>query len=423
MKYKFFSATIVVLFCNAVHPTQIVSNIRNDINTEFGRPANADMMIITAERFPIDGGSSLISHNEFEQILRLLYGVCINTQSKLIEYLCGSNIPTYRRNGVALGKDKEISQRDKDQIEEIRRDISCINFCGNDVRKTSKLIIFSESFFSHSEPLNEEQKNFIENKLLTLSKSSNHSILYPNFLYTKVIKKRGKEVYADLLAMGKRAGEAGLNIVRGCVQKTIPNWGDGEQAENSNTEFIDAYVLKCCAENITLRVPNNEIVVDQEYIFNETCAICRGERVTKTTKAGYQSNCNLKIAQGCLYATDSGKTEAMPVNKRNASLQNTLLRDISVDLDPQFSPNLLKQINCRVIAKDSRLHIFQLYSSQPDMIISSFSSIDYLPYIDNSEKLEDLVDSENSDLMYSRNSFSKNISGNLIKFDFLRIYN
>lgn len=441
MKIKIFSAVVFSLFCaDAVQSMQIVNNIKQDINTEFRRSADAVVMIVTVERGGIEeiwsesssisdrqrsdnrsvglgrfcvseDYNPLISHEEFEQILRLLYGVCTNVRTESAWYFRRNCIPNYTREGIVLGEDLVITQKERDDIESVRREIKPIFFSGNNVKNTSKLVVFGESFFSGTIALDEIQKHFIESKLLALSTSSPHSILYPNFLYTKFIQKKGTEVYADLLAMGKHAGEDGLDIIRNCVQRFIPNWGEGERAENSSVRFRDMSVLERCAESIASNVPNDESLVAQEYLFNETYAICGGEILTRTVKSGYQSDCDYKLIQGCLYAAGSGNTEAVPVSSDKRNLQNILLRGVSVDLDLKFTPSLLNRVNCRVIVKDSRLHVLQLHNLQQDA--SRPLSKSYLPYIGE--------DGSYTDLAGCSSSVISEFSENTHKFTFLKI--
>jgi hypothetical protein len=99
---------LVSLFCAGVlHgiETRIVT-LKSDLNIEFGQLADADMFAITVTRTPISPGSApLISHNEFEQVLKLLYASCVDPGCCLTRWWRGSEaaIPSpYYRNDIVL---------------------------------------------------------------------------------------------------------------------------------------------------------------------------------------------------------------------------------------------------------------------------------------------------------------------------------
>lgn len=73
-------ASCVNLFCvDVLHGASAgVASLKSDLNAEFGRQVDDSMFLVTVVRTPLRGFTPLISHNEFEQVLRLLYASCVD---------------------------------------------------------------------------------------------------------------------------------------------------------------------------------------------------------------------------------------------------------------------------------------------------------------------------------------------------------
>ena len=101
-------ASLVVLFYGPISygMDANVAALKSDLNAEFGRQAGDDMFVISVTRSPILSGSApLISHNEFEQVLKLLYASCVNPGCWLTRWWRGSEAapaPVYFRDNMTL---------------------------------------------------------------------------------------------------------------------------------------------------------------------------------------------------------------------------------------------------------------------------------------------------------------------------------
>lgn len=56
------------------------------------------------------------------------------------------------------------------------------------------------------DPLDTNQKNFIEGEIFGLSQHTPNTIFYPNFLYTETRNVPGRDVHNVLARMGANAG-------------------------------------------------------------------------------------------------------------------------------------------------------------------------------------------------------------------------
>lgn len=308
--------SLVVLLCGSISygMDANVAALKSDLNAEFGRQAGDDMFVISLTRSPILSGSApLISHNELEQVLRLLYASCVNPGCWLTRWWRGSEAApahVYSRENITLNSaaDQPIDiarsfpARTIEAINAISQSIGSY-FIRNNMKNACKLVVFNEMFFSQLAPLTANQKNFIENKLLNLSKDSLNTVFYPNFLYTENRRVPGHTVYDSLVRMGVEAGApntgasgtgasssgtpatpiSGLDAIRAI----FPNIAVNTVVSPNPTMIFNqaARSLNGCAREIRRRnVPNNGSPVDWEYLVNETYAINNGSVLTKYKK-------------------------------------------------------------------------------------------------------------------------------------------
>ena len=252
-----------------------------------------------------------------------------------------------------------------------------------------KWVVFNKMFFSQLAPLTAAQKNFIENKLLNLSKDSLNTVFYPNFLYTENRRVPGRTVYDSLVRMGVEAGVppntgssgtganssgipatpiSGLRAIRAIFPNII-----GTAVESPNPTMIfnqAARSLNGCAREIRRNnVPNDGNLVNWEYLANETYAINNGSVLTKYKKVGYFKESDIAIEGGALYDSGPGYDEA--VLGGSSTLRDRLLRNVSIDvcLDLNLGIRTNRMHHWSnpggVPLGDSRLHLVQSNSIDP----------------------------------------------------------
>jgi hypothetical protein len=213
-----FSARLCVLFVIAVISSvsyalpphlQNFDNAKADLRAAFGQDPNGPLSVITVARSPIDpvGSTELISHDEFEQVLKLLYPLCSGQYApfyvgsmgfKRIPFLSRipgvdrlrkwwlMNVPRVPLND-SPGAQLPFGHRHIVDVDAMCNDF--LYFHNAYLRNACNIVVFNEMFFSQTDPLTEMQKIFINDKLLELSQASAHTLLYPNFLYIRVVAK------------------------------------------------------------------------------------------------------------------------------------------------------------------------------------------------------------------------------------------
>lgn len=150
----------------AAFPTQKLERVKTDLNAEFGFPVDRDLCILTVTRTPVQmRPTSLISHCEFEQLLRLLYASTVYPGNWLVRWFIGDEVaPDYSNEGVHLNDylDNEtlldgLSAKEKKSIDRTRHNLGAY-FATNNLANKCKIVVFNEMFFSQELPLNVTQK-------------------------------------------------------------------------------------------------------------------------------------------------------------------------------------------------------------------------------------------------------------------------
>jgi hypothetical protein len=357
-----------------------ITALKADLNAEFGQQADTDMFAITVTRTPIisSNPAPLISHSEFEQVLKLLYASCVNPGCWLTRWWRGSEAaipPLYSRDGIVLngiidnGIDANggLPAKTVSAVDFVKENIGR-SFLKNNMRDACKLVVFNEMFFSQLEPLDTDQENFIERKIFDLSRSSPNTVFYPNFLYTETRNVPGSTVHGDLVRMGTNTSARGLAAIRNVLPASV---GGAAVVHNPNMVFNDERrSLRACALEVNRRgVPNDGTLIDWEYLVNETHAINNGNVLTKYRKVGYFGESDSAIERGVLYDSGPGYDEAVLTGPH--TLRDRLLRNISIDICLDLNLGIRRGgvnhwINPGVMAaRDSSLHLIQSNSINP----------------------------------------------------------
>lgn len=194
---KFFAAMLLVIV-NIQHVSSMVANINNiktSLNTAFGQPAANGMYIITVTRTPTarDQQTSLISHDEFEELLKLLYRLCANQLA-----------PPYNNPGAVVMNNDPNCQRATFSPQCLNNVLQLSNhfsafFVTNNMQNNCKIVVFNEMFFSQESPLSVAQKNFINGMLVALSATTPNSIFFQIF-YTPKIKTQTVKTFTAIIS-------------------------------------------------------------------------------------------------------------------------------------------------------------------------------------------------------------------------------
>jgi hypothetical protein len=195
------------------------------------------------------------------------------------------------------------------------------------------IVVFNEMFFSQTDPLTEQQLDFINDKILELSQASAHTLFYPNFLYTQDRNLSGNQIYALLGAMRTNMGGTLVNI-------------------NINS-------VNDCEDEImnTRRVLRDTAIHNQTLLVNKTNAISNGEIVTEYQKPSYWNESNDTIGNGALYEFGTGVDVAVP--GAPAGLAATLTRNISTEICFDLANGVRSGNGWDNGTGASRLHILQ----------------------------------------------------------------
>ncbi len=335
---------------------QNFDNAKVELRTALGMNLNKGVLsIITISRSPIDpiGTTELISHNEFEQILRLLYPLCTGKYAPVYREMSFPDIPfisvipgvnNFRLwfwkdwwNNLRIPLNTAVSAQLFHRHQHVN-DVS--SFCQDFkyfyeqyLYNSCNIIVFNEMFFSQAVPLSSKQKDFINEKLLKLSKESKYSIIYPNFLYVENRSVSGSSIHTFLNTMESNYSNRTMNITN------------------------DPYCLQDCKNELLSHrnIQANANIYNQEFLINETYGINRGEVITKYKKATYWNESNNNIANGVLYDFGIGMDQTVidtPISK-------ALMSNISVEICFDLANAKRKNNNWNNGFGQSKLHIIQ----------------------------------------------------------------
>lgn len=384
MKKNFYTVVVYIglmnLFCvDVLHGIFAnVASLKSDLNTEFGYQASNDIFVVAVTRTPVSslsGSAPLISHNEFEMVLELLYASCVYPGNWLSRWWRGNDAtvsPPYSRGLVTLNDtvDNLIDSAGGlpisviNAVNSVKQDIGRY-FISNNMRDACKLVVFNEMFFSQLEPLSTVQKDFIEGKIFDLSRSSLNTVFYPNFLYIETRNVSGLTVHNDLIRMGTNAGAYGSSGINSVFHGVISTF-----TANPSMFFNDAgRTLTQCARLVQRNVPNNNNLVAWKYLINETHTINGGSVLARYKKVGYFRENDNSIKNGALYDSGPGYDEAVLIGTN--SLRDRLLRNISIDICLDLNIGIRSRgVNHWMNPSgtplgDSRLHIIQSNSIDP----------------------------------------------------------
>lgn len=339
----------LILFANfasvdyAMNPVQRLNVLKDELNGIFGLPANSKMCTVVVTRTPTQPGpSALISHNEFEQVMRLLYASCVYPGNCIAHCLRGSDAaiaPEYANGGVQLnGRVGNVSAVELGSINAAIQQIGQY-FVSNHMQKMCKFVIFNEMFFSQISPLDSIQKDFINNRLSALSIDSPYTIFYPNFLYTEHRRVTGHFIHNRLLDM--------------------------QNAKAANKMIIRQPYINSCERHVNA-IANDGQLHDWNFLVNETCSINSGRVLTKCKKHGYYEEADQSIANGTLYDSGVGHDEAFGgVSPLQTALLHNITIDICLDLNLAIRRNGVQWTNPVIMPQDSNVHIVQSNSIDP----------------------------------------------------------
>ena len=219
MKWGFFylkpimCVLVLFLVClqNSFCVLQNFDTAKKELRLALGQEENGPLSIITVARTPNPPNTTvLISHDEFEQVLRLLYPLCSGSDAPhYLRFANSRRIPFWStfplvdrvRNlssyHVVLNNAPSVLAEkwpdDIVQVSNMSKDFKALY--NMHLKRSCNIVVFNEMFFSQTNPLTEGQKDFISNKILDLSQTSRYCLFYPNFLYTKSRKITGSDIF------------------------------------------------------------------------------------------------------------------------------------------------------------------------------------------------------------------------------------
>ncbi|MDR1236306.1 MAG: hypothetical protein LBJ96_04845 [Holosporaceae bacterium] len=315
--------------------------------TRWGKP----VWIVDEEKqkTPFKGKTPLISNDEFEQLLKLLYSLCSN-----------QGAPIHPKRSILRSRQNvEVTADNVASVDALCGDLAAYKAKINDA---CTLVVFNESLFSQDPPLESSQKNFILDQLKILSSSSPNTVFYPNFLFTEMRGNTKEEAMA--------------------AQKEME---DNEKIGRMIFKNIDDYPLHCTpttysgkkTENVFGKKSNNE-KRQIGYLLNETIAIHGGEVLTAYKKFTYFSESNETIHAGGKYDFGEGKDVATDVSEDHENLQKVLLENISTEICYDLAYGVRYKNGWTNLTEPSKLHII------PSNFITAFGrafsdNISHLP--------------------------------------------
>lgn len=342
---------------------QNFDDAKTELRTALGqKPNSGPLSIITVTRSPVDpiGTTELISHNEFEQVLKLLYPLCSGNHAPVyrempfpnIPFL--SSIPLVDRFRSLLWKDcwnalrVPMNLAQNAQLPVRHEHIYVVNnFCDDYkyfhdkyLHDACNIVVFNEMFFSQGNPLTFDQKDFINEKILMLSKSSRCSLFYPNFLYTENRNLSGANILAS------------FNTMNGHVWNSVTNSNGIMNITRSPLCVNDCeYELKT-----TRRILADATMHNQQFLVNETYGINAGSIVTTYRKATYWNESNDTIATGALYDFGTGLDQTVGVND---TLSKAMRTNISTEICFDLANGIRSKNHWDNGLGQSRLHLLQ----------------------------------------------------------------
>lgn len=331
-------------------------NAKKAINTAIGAKSENDPMFIITVRRTIqsltDVRTQLISNNELEQVLRILYASC-----------AGKAAPSpYNGSGNGLSTK---SPTIKDAQEILNIDMACQTlkqyYNSKKMNDHSKIIILNEMFFSQIAPLSMVQKNFIENAIKALSSQSNKAVFFVNFLHkeTKLAKKvnalQGVQKMKDMLLQDanshggfKKMHMFDSNAVTFCNEKI-------------NTIFSDGQDHDC------------------NYLLNETYAIWNGASVAQYKKSSYCMESDNDINNGSIYEFGNGLTKKIGDSN---PVQNMLINNIIIEICYDLFCGIRKDNQWKhdgAMHNPNNIHVIQSNTINPYNSVVPHDNINRLP--------------------------------------------
>lgn len=209
----FFVIIIVNGVSYSLHPHLVnFDKAKNALRTALELPpAIGPLSIITITRTPVNPGSTeLISHDEFRELLGILYPLCSGSDAPM--YSKFVDFGRYRFLSAIPGFDhvRDFWWRATGHQEVILNDIAvsaqeicdvgdmCQNlkrFHNRYLKNSCNVLVFNEMSFSQVEPLTVTQKDFINSKFFEMSRVAPYTFFYPNYLYTETRRKSGHAIY------------------------------------------------------------------------------------------------------------------------------------------------------------------------------------------------------------------------------------
>lgn len=365
LKFRICFGFFIILFllCNVEAMLPHMQNFdatKIALRTALGeRPNSGPLSVITVTRSPVDpvGTTELISHNELEQLLRLLYSLCSGTNAPNYSEITGVHYITFLSRIPGVNRFRNwwwnnskvfLSNTAKAQLPVGHQHIMDVDsLCGEFkyfhdqyLLDACNIVVFNEMFFSQVDPLTLKQKDFIADKLIELSLWSKNTVFYPNFLYTEDRNISGQEIHNFLNTMD-------VNVASGKMNIQNQTW----------------CVQDCRNEIVNRRqVAANGVMHKQKFLVNETYGINRGEIVTKYKKATYWNESNDTVSQGVLYDFGVG-TDTRTVDQ--STISDALTDNISTEICYDLAQGVRQNNNWSNGVQSSKMHILQSNSVDP----------------------------------------------------------
>jgi hypothetical protein len=247
----------------------------------------------------------MISHDELKEVLKLLEVVSSGQSS--IKYT-NPYSATLKLNTSPHSTSKSFSHTYRTDIDLVINNIKGY-FATEHMENSCKLIVFNEMFFSQKLPLNSEQMDFINEKILRISERNAFSIFFVNFLYTKVKNEEGR-------------------LTHRAYQTMVDKYNNWHMA----METPDVLLIDCKSN---LNVPKNNTKNDVLYLKNETFGINNGHILTGYKKATYFKESDDTIRSGdagtykyAIYDFGTGQDKIIT----NSQLSEALVRNVTTEI-------------------------------------------------------------------------------------------
>jgi hypothetical protein len=257
-------------YSSAQVPPSLI-NAKKAINTAL-KLADADpMLIITVRRI---GKTQLISRGALTKVLEFLNDACLGLASKVpqIAGFCKTHLPGAH----------------------------------------SKLIIFSEMFFSRASPLDSAIKQRIFNEITKLSASFPHTVFFANFLFKETRDTTCNELRKDFLKM------------KTLKEKTVRGVGFYEM-------HIEDSAYRSC-EGMIVSLPKSNDSIKYDYLINKTYCIWNKTPIAEYKKSTYCMESDSDIGKGLLYEFGDGITHKLIEDPVSESIFRNTIIEICYDL-------------------------------------------------------------------------------------------